>query len=124
MKLQTVLLSKGVEKMSAMELFSDVLISYGYQSTRHTVISSQASFVQSYEWTMLNYAGEAGNGYTASVAAAAIFQDTPMMIPQKTGATGPKFSRHADLLPQILSSNFRFFSYFAANNTVNKWRKK
>jgi len=44
---------------------------------------------------MLNYAGEAsevGNGYTASFAAAAIFQDTP-----KTGARGPKFSGHADI---------------------------
>ena len=35
---------------------------------------------------MLNYTGEAdetGNGYTASFAAAAIFQDTPMIQPPK-----------------------------------------
>jgi len=50
------------------------------RSSRHTVISSQASTVQSYGWAMLNYEGEAdeaGNGYTASFVAAAIFQDTP-----------------------------------------------
>jgi len=53
----------------------------------HTVISSQASIVQSYVWAMLNYAGEtgkageAGNGYSASFAAMAIFQDTPMIRP-------------------------------------------
>jgi len=37
---------------------------------------------------MLNYAGEAGeagNGYTASFAAAAIFQDTAMIRPPKLG---------------------------------------
>ena len=41
---------------------------------------------------MLNYAGvvgEAGNGYTASFAAAAIFQGTPMIRPPKLGL-GPK----------------------------------
>jgi len=41
---------------------------------------SQASTVQNYRWAMLNYAGEAdeaGNGYTASFVAAAIFQDPP-----------------------------------------------
>jgi len=38
------------------------------------------SIVQSYGWAMLNYAGEAdeaGNGYTVSFVAAAIFQNTP-----------------------------------------------
>ena len=52
------------------------------RSSRDTVISSQASIVQSYGWAMLNYAcevGEAGNSYTATFAATAIFilQDTP-----------------------------------------------
>jgi len=47
------------------------------RSSHHAVISSQASFVQTYEWTMLNYAGKAGNGYTASFVAEAIFQVTP-----------------------------------------------
>ena len=53
------------------------------QLSHHTVISSQASIVQSYGWAMLNYAGkagevgEAGNGYTDSFVAVAIFQDIP-----------------------------------------------
>jgi len=50
------------------------------ESSRHMVILSQASTVQSYEWAKLNYAGktdEAGNGYTASFVAVTIFQDTP-----------------------------------------------
>jgi len=58
------------------------------RSSRYTVISSQASTIQSYGWAMLNYAGEAdeaGNGYTATFVAVAIFQDTPLSDLQNWG---------------------------------------
>jgi len=80
--------------------------SHGHLVTRsncHTVISAQASIVQSHGWAMLNYAGEAsevGNGYTASFAAATIFQDTPMIRPPKLG-----LGAQNSVGMQILSAN-------------------
>jgi len=50
------------------------------RSSRHTVILSQASTVQSYEWAMLNYAGEADE--MATVIQLHLRQDTPVIRPQ------------------------------------------
>jgi len=58
----------------------------------------------------LNYAdeaGEAGNGYTASFAATAIFQDTHDQTP-KTGARGPKFSERVDIKGHYQHTKFGY----------------
>ena len=80
----TVMLSLGQLVTGAFFSQSHVIT----QSSRHKVISLQASTLQSYGWAMLNYAGEAGeagNDYTSSFAAVAIFQDTPWSDPQNWG---------------------------------------